>query len=577
MKRFKTHLSALALALLMSVSLLPMGATAARDTGNADRLYSLGLFKGTGHGYSLEETATRMQGLIMLTRLLGEEEAALATEEVCPFTDVAPGNPSRYVAYGYAKHYTAGTSETSFSPGNQIGFKHYVTFLLRALGYDDSKAVQDFTFATSLDKAAEIGMMDPASAQLIKAQNPVFYRGDLVDLSIAALTTDLKDGSGTLAERLAANGVFSYGDGDQQGVLYNGRSPYVYTATAVTPPAPAKPAVPANSSAISRKTGKYAVASGSVAADIITVNVQDPSIRVRTAMVDNTIGHTANFKDIVANSSAQVIVDGNFFEAYNPSKFPIGHVMVDGQFLYGVSGLSSMGFTEDGQIVVGRPAVFFFVEGSGKSWACYEANSRGQAPDTSVLYNPGFGKSVTLTCDGVITTVVGGSVQSTGYMPTGSVVPIPANGFVMFFGNAFASTDYYRTPEVGDSLAITPRLMKDDPNGFQMEGVTSIVSGAPRLVEGGAICTTLEPGFQEARFTTNSSPRTAVGKTYDGKLVIVSTPAATIQQLRELMLQLGCVDAFNLDGGASTALAYQGKIVRNAGRPLTSTLQVFVQ
>jgi exopolysaccharide biosynthesis protein len=73
------------------------------------------------------------------------------------------------------------------------------------------------------------------------------------------------------------------------------------------------------------------------------------------------------------------------------------------------------------------------------------------------------------------------------------------------------------------------------------------------------------------------TPRTAVGTLADGKLVIVSTSAASIQQMRELMLQLGCTDAINLDGGASTALAYQGQIVRNAGRQLTTTLQVFVK
>ena len=59
------------------------------------------------------------------------------------------------------------------------------------------------------------------------------------------------------------------------------------------------------------------------------------------------------------------------------------------------------------------------------------------------------------------------------------------------------------------------------------------------------------------------------------KVVIVSTGSASIQQLRELMLQLGCVEAVNLDGGGSTALAYQGKLIRSPGRELTTTLQIF--
>ncbi len=42
------------------------------------------------------------------------------------------------------------------------------------------------------------------------------------------------------------------------------------------------------------------------------------------------------------------------------------------------------------------------------------------------------------------------------------------------------------------------------------------------------------------------------------------------------MLSLGCVDALNLDGGASTAMYYNGNTIRSPGRALTATLQVFV-
>lgn len=553
---------------LVLISALTMSLTAwAVDETNADRLHHLGLFQGTGSGYALDRTATRMQGLIMLTRLLGEEKAALDSTASCPFTDVAAGNPSKYAAYGYEKGYTTGTSATTFSPGNIIGFRHYVTFLLRALGYDDGAG--DFSFSTSLDKAVEIGMMDAESAALIAAKQPAFYRADLVDLSISALTLNLKDSSDTLAKCLVDRGVFSYEDAVAQKVLDCGKATYHYQQP------PEKPA-PAQSP-IARNSGAYALPSGTVRADVITVNLKDAGVRVRTDMVRHQLGATAKFADIVAASQADVVINGNFFESYNPSKFPIGHVMVDGEFLYGVSGLSAVGFTGDGEIRIGRPAVFFYVEGDGCSWACYELNSQVQSSDNSTLYTPAFGATVTLTCDGVVTTVCDGVIQSSQTSSAGTAVSIPQNGYVMFFGTGFASTNYYREPVVGTSVVMTPRMTREDGSGFALDGVEFIVSGAPRLVENGAVCTTLEPGFQEARFTSAVSPRTAIGKAADGKLVIVSTSAASIQQMRELMLQLGCTDAVNLDGGASTALAYQGKIVRNAGRPLTTTLQVFVE
>ena len=62
----------------------------------------------------------------------------------------------------------------------------------------------------------------------------------------------------------------------------------------------------------------------------------------------------------------------------------------------------------------------------------------------------------------------------------------------------------------------------------------------------------------------------------DGKLVLVSVPSATIQQMRQLMLALGCVDAFNVDGGASCGMYYNGSFLATPGRELPVTLQVFV-
>ena len=104
-----------------------------------------------------------------------------------------------------------------------------------------------------------------------------------------------------------------------------------------------------------------------------------------------------------------------------------------------------------------------------------------------------------------------------------------------------------------------------------------MVSGAPRLVKDGAIDNSTDAGFTEARFTTASTPRTAIGSTADGKLLLVQTGAATIAQLKQAMLARGCVDAVNLDGGASTAMYYNGSTVASPGRALTATLQIFVQ
>ena len=62
-------------------------------------------------------------------------------------------------------------------------------------------------------------------------------------------------------------------------------------------------------------------------------------------------------------------------------------------------------------------------------------------------------------------------------------------------------------------------------------------------------------------------PRTAIGYTADGKMIILVVQGrmkglaegATLPQLAEMMLDLGCVEAMNLDGGGSSCMLVNGK------------------
>lgn len=564
MKDLGKRFFALLLTLILSMSLLTISATAsgssAESTSRADKLLSLHLFQGAASGYQLDNTPTRMQGLVMLIRLLGLEDEALACTENSPFQDLTWGES--YAAYAYANGLTNGTSATTFTPNSPLSTRSYVTFLLRALGYDDGAG--DFTVSGALSFAAGISMMTPAAAS--KLATVTMNRGDMVDLSYAALTCRMKGERRTLAEKLQADGVFTAAEGRAAGVLGSGAG-WVYEYT------------PYDNSTVRHTKKTVATSGGNVTANVLTVNIQNPKVSVKSAMVNNTLGATAPFSQIVQNSGAVAVINGNFFASYSDFKTPIGHVMVDGEFLFGNSGLSSLGITKDGQVLVGRPALFtrIQVSGSKTSWTAYEINTADQSSYSCTLYTPAYGSSVAIKANGSLLTVSSGRITSFSAVSAGTTASIPADGYVAYMGPSYTSTNYFSTPSVGSSVSLEYYLQKEDEEGFVLDDMVSIVSGAPRLVQDGAIVTTLEAGFTEARFTTNSSPRTAVGVNGDGKLLLVSTPSATIQQMRELMLALGCVDAFNLDGGASCGMYYNGSYLATPGRELTTTLQVCVK
>lgn len=326
---------------------------------------------------------------------------------------------------------------------------------------------------------------------------------------------------------------------------------------------------------ISLRQGSFDLPSGAVSAYIVTVDLSDPRVHISACHVDSTMNHTALFSDIVSEAWPDVAVNANFFNAYDHIQDVIGILMCNGEFIQCDGGLPSLGFTEENHVFWGTPPIFAEVSAGGKRWAAYTVNTLGQTEDTAILYTPARGETVDITANGCIMKVSDGVIVAFESVQAGDVCDIPADGFLMFMGSRYTATDYYRAPEVGADVSLRPYLFGEDEEGFCLEGVTQIISGAPRLVKDGAICTDLIPGFDTSRFTFESAPRTAIGTMPDGRLIIVSS-AGTIQQMRELMFTLGCDNATNLDGGASTALYYRGQFLCTPGRLLTSTLQISV-
>jgi hypothetical protein len=152
----------------------------------ADKLNSLGLFKGTDKGYELGRTPTRTEAIVMLIRLLGEDTIATSQKYGHPFSDV-PSWANNYVGYAYEKGLTKGLTSTAFGANSSATSAQYLTFILRALGYSESAG--DFTYAHAIDKAVEIGLV-----QLIERQKMMksFSRGDSAILSFRALESGLK-------------------------------------------------------------------------------------------------------------------------------------------------------------------------------------------------------------------------------------------------------------------------------------------------------------------------------------------------------------------------------------------------
>ena len=94
------------------------------------------------------------------------------------------------------------------------------------------------------------------------------------------------------------------------------------------------------------------------------------------------------------------------------------------------------------------------------------------------------------------------------------------------------------------------------------------VGGGPVLVQDGTIKITNNEELKFAgKAIEDKHPRTCMGYTNDGRLIIMViqgrfpgiAEGATLIQEAKLLIDLGCVEALNLDGGGSSCMLINGK------------------
>jgi exopolysaccharide biosynthesis protein len=114
-----------------------------------------------------------------------------------------------------------------------------------------------------------------------------------------------------------------------------------------------------------------------------------------------------------------------------------------------------------------------------------------------------------------------------------------------------------------------------------------VVAGVPQLIKNGKIEITWEQEKIGKDFVETRHPRTAVAKLKDGKFLMITVDGRqpnvsvgmNLQELAEMLLEFGAVDAMNLDGGGSTTMFLKDKVVNQVSdktgeRPVSDAILV---
>lgn len=330
------------------------------------------------------------------------------------------------------------------------------------------------------------------------------------------------------------------------------------------PAAPQPKPAPAPSTAGNVSVSKQTVAG--VRLNIVMVP-NDPNLKFSVVKGNNRLIGAEPFGSIIKRTKPMVAVNGNFFDAYR-TLVPYGNIVSKGQVIQGIGNDGAFVRTSSGKNIIGQPTVIHSFDTEHGKFSAWYTNA-GLNDNTAIaVFNPYYGNRVKLP-QGTHFVVTNGKVISTG---GGGNVGIPQNGYIIFFAaNAVNKADIPRMIKVGD--AIQDKIVLDKEPRLAGETVDALVAAGPMLVKDGKNIAASAASNYEGKIRNQKAGRSAIGVKADGTAVIV-TGKATVVNMANALIQLGCVEATNLDGGASSALYANGRVITSPGRNLNTVLTI---
>ncbi|MEP6848791.1 MAG: phosphodiester glycosidase family protein [Acidobacteriota bacterium] len=314
-------------------------------------------------------------------------------------------------------------------------------------------------------------------------------------------------------------------------------------------------------------------------------------VRIDVVHAKNSVIGTDKISAISASRGAIAAVNAGFFRL-DTSPFagdPAGILQVDGKLLSeSNNGRIAMLITNDQngcvscRLPVDQSVITFeHLNTYAEFWSQQHRFNisgidRQLKENDAVLYTPEMGATTPQIEFKVIEVVIENKMIKR-VLETNGGTKIPAAGFVLTAAGskqaelvAMAVAGKEGITIIGSSADRDTASSSPSVGKMKFIDVEDIVGGVPQLIKDGKIDVTWEKEKATRSFFETRHPRTAAAILRDGKLLLVtidgrseSSGGIGLADLASLLLEFGATDAMNLDGGGSTTMYLDGKVVNH--------------
>ena len=288
--------------------------------------------------------------------------------------------------------------------------------------------------------------------------------------------------------------------------------------------------------------------------NVFTVNPKCIDVTIKPSYASQSIGNLRRVQDIAFAENALAAVNASYFKP--DIGVPLGASIIDrkvitgplyNRVVFGITGNNDFKMAKlklNGKIFVGKDIEL----------PIFNINQPVFSNVSFSLFTPEWGIDTPKTSSYYTHIVVDNyKIQSV----SSDSVQIPPNGFVIVGPKKLLPETY----NCGDLVFYETYLSPDD-----WFDVVNAVGGGPYLVKEGSIFIDKQRFGKD--FLWEKEPRTAVGYTKKGTLILATVDGrsknsygATLTELAKIMYDLGAYNAMNLDGGTSTQMVVNGRVV----------------
>ncbi len=277
-------------------------------------------------------------------------------------------------------------------------------------------------------------------------------------------------------------------------------------------------------------------------------------------------------------------INGTFFDYTGR---PLGVLLINGELIsYPIHNRTSVIIDSKNNASIDRVFLDGYVEINNRRYPITGVNQPPENNDV-IIFTKHYGELTGTGGQGYELTIENGKVARRHIGNS----RIPDNGYVVYFSPMFVE-NVFGSVKAGDFAKISINIM---PFSSEIKNnLLHVMGGGPRLLKDGRLYVSKHYERFRSDVGEGRAARTAVGITKDGQILMVAVDGkprrivrqgesysigATLEELAGILLSIGAYEALNLDGGGSTTMTVNNRVINrpvenNGSRPVSNALLV---